>query len=189
MSPSKTGRPGQDRQRPLQLGILGCANIARQFARDVAGSPAVEMVAVASRELAKAQGFASQFGLPQAHGSYEALLADPQIEAVYIPLPNHLHAPWAIQAAEAGKHVLCEKPLAMTTEQSERMLAAAAHIDAVIMTVPVFTGEGTLRALLAADAKSLRVQPAAPVDVLEVVHEVLQSGIKEKLSVTSYLTH
>ena len=125
MSHSKTGRQGQDRHRPLMLGILGCANIARQFARDVAGSPAIEMVAVASRDLAKAQGFASQFGLPQAHGSYEALLADPQIEAVYIPLPNHLHAPWAIKAAEAGKHVLCEKPLTLSLADARAMFDAA----------------------------------------------------------------
>jgi predicted dehydrogenase len=110
---------------PLRLGILGCANIAKQFARDVAAEPSVQVLAVASRELDKAQAFAAQFGLAGVHGSYEALLADPKIEAVYIPLPNHLHAPWAIRAAEAGKHVLCEKPLCLGLDEARAMFDAA----------------------------------------------------------------
>lgn len=110
---------------PLRLGILGCANIAKQFARDVSGCDEVRLVAVASREADKAQAFAAQFGIPRAHGSYEALLADPQVEAVYIPLPNHLHAPWAIRAAEAGKHVLCEKPLTLGLADARAMFDAA----------------------------------------------------------------
>ena len=110
---------------PLRLGILGCANIAKQFARDVAGSPAVRIVAVASRQLEKAQGFATQFGVERAHGSYEGLLADAGVDAVYIPLPNHLHAAWAIRAAEAGKHVLCEKPLTLGLDDARGMFDAA----------------------------------------------------------------
>jgi predicted dehydrogenase len=110
---------------PLRLGILGCANIAKQFARDVAGLHAVRIEAVASRQLDKAQAFAAQFGIARALGSYEALLADPQIEAIYIPLPNHLHAQWAIRAAEAGKHVLCEKPLTLTLADARAMFDAA----------------------------------------------------------------
>jgi len=110
---------------PLRLGILGCANIAKQFARDVAGEPSVSIVAVASRQADKAQAFATQFGIATAHDSYEALLADPQVDAVYIPLPNHLHAPWAIRAAEAGKHVLCEKPLTLGLADAQAMFAAA----------------------------------------------------------------
>jgi predicted dehydrogenase len=84
-----------------------------------------EVVAIASRDRALADRVATELGIPTAHGSYEALLADPTVDAVYVPLPNHLHAPWAIAAAEAGKHVLCEKPLAMTTADAERMIEAA----------------------------------------------------------------
>lgn len=110
---------------PLRLGILGCAKIAHQFARDVAGCEAVQTVAVASRQADKAQAFARQFGIARAHDSYEALLADPQVDAVYIPLPNHLHATWAMRAAEAGKHVLCEKPLTLGLADAQAMFAAA----------------------------------------------------------------
>ncbi len=110
---------------PLRIGILGCANIARQFARDVAPSPRVRLAAVASRDAAKAAAFAAEFGIARHHASYAALLADPAVDAVYIPLPNHLHAPWAIQAAEQGKHVLCEKPLALNRAEAVAMFSAA----------------------------------------------------------------
>ena len=109
----------------LRLGILGCANIARAFARDVAPGPHASLVAVASREKAKAHAFAADFGIPRHHGSYEALLADSDVEAVYIPLPNSLHAQWAVRAAQAGKHVLCEKPLALSLAQARSMFEAA----------------------------------------------------------------
>ena len=110
---------------PLRIGILGCANIARAFARDVADSPAVQVVAVASRTQATADAFARDQGIPRALGSYEALLADPAVDAVYLPLPNSLHADWAIAAAAHGKHVLCEKPLALGLAQAQAMFAAA----------------------------------------------------------------
>ena len=110
---------------PLRLGILGCANIAKQFVRDVAPSPSVSIQAVASRDLSKAQSFAQTFGIPHVHASYEALLDDARIEAIYIPLPNSLHAEWAVRALQAGKHVLCEKPLALNLAEVTRMFAAA----------------------------------------------------------------
>jgi len=78
-----------------------------------------EVVAIASRSLEKARGAAQRLGIPKAYGSYEALLADPDVEAVYNPLPNHLHVPWSIRALEAGKHVLCEKPLAVSAEDAQ----------------------------------------------------------------------
>ncbi len=113
------------RQSPLRLGVLGCAQIARQFVRDVAPSPAVHVVAVASRDAAKAAAFAAEFGLPRHHGNYEDLLADPAVDAVYVPLPNSLHAQWAIEAARQGKHVLCEKPLALGLDEARDMFAVA----------------------------------------------------------------
>ena len=109
----------------LRIGVLGCANIARQFVRDVAPSPRVRVVAVASRRLDSAAEFARTFGIDRHHGSYEALLADAGVDAIYLPLPNSLHAEWAIKAAQAGKHVLCEKPLALGFEQAQRMFDAA----------------------------------------------------------------
>jgi predicted dehydrogenase len=110
---------------PLRYGILGAANIARQFTRGLAGSAGAEVVAVASRSADKASAFAAELGIPRWHGSYEALLAYPGIEAIYIPLPNDMHAEWAIRAAEAGKHVLCEKPLCMGEAEAKAMFAAA----------------------------------------------------------------
>ncbi len=110
---------------PLRIGILGCANIAKQFVRDVADSPKVTIQAVASRDLSKAQQFAQTFGIARAHGSYQALLDDSALDAVYIPLPNSMHAEWAIRTLQAGKHVLCEKPLALNLAEVTRMFDVA----------------------------------------------------------------
>ena len=81
------------------------------------------ITAIASRDLAKAREAADTLGIPTAYGSYEELLADPDIDAVYNPLPNHLHVPWTIKAAEAGKHVLCEKPISLTVAEAETLIA------------------------------------------------------------------
>ncbi len=81
-----------------------------------------QLVGIASRGLEKAQSVADQLGIPKAYGTYEELLADPEVEAVYVPLPNHLHVPWSIKALEAGKHVLCEKPLGLNAEDARRLL-------------------------------------------------------------------
>ena len=90
--------------------------------------------AIASRELSKAEQAAATLGIPQAYGSYEELLADPDIEAVYNPLPNHLHVPVSIQALEAGKHVLCEKPIALTSAEGQQLVdCAAAHPELKVM--------------------------------------------------------
>jgi len=116
-----SGRPAS----PLRIGILGCANIARQFARDVAPSPLARIVAVASRNAETAAAFAAAQGIGRHHGSYEALLADDEVDTIYLPLPNSLHAEWAIKAAEAGKHVLCEKPMALGRDEAQAMFDAA----------------------------------------------------------------
>jgi len=118
---------------PLRLGILGCANIARQFARDVAPSRLVTVDAVASRDAGKAQAFAAEFGIARAHAGYEALLADAALDAVYIPLPNSLHAQWALRAAARGRHVLCEKPLAMNSAEARAMFDAARRHGAMLL--------------------------------------------------------
>ena len=87
-----------------------------------------KIVVIASQSLEKAQLAANQLGIPKACGSYEDLLSDTEIDAVYIPLPNHMHVPWAIKALEAGKHVLCEKPIGLSTVEAEKLLdMSAAH--------------------------------------------------------------
>jgi predicted dehydrogenase len=83
-----------------------------------------EVIGIASRDLEKARRVAKQFGIPRAYGSYEEALADPEVEAIYNPLPNHLRLPWSIRAAEAGKHVLCEKPVAMGVDECRTLIAA-----------------------------------------------------------------
>jgi predicted dehydrogenase len=110
---------------PLRIGVLGCANIAKQFVRDVSSSQKVKVVAVASRDGEKARDFAVTQGIERHHGSYDALLADPQIDMVYVPLPNSMHAAWCIRAAEHGKHILCEKPLALGLAEASSMFATA----------------------------------------------------------------
>ena len=110
----------------LRWGILSTADIARK--KVVPGMRKAErctIVAIASREAGRAEAVALELGIPRAHASYEALLADPEVDAVYIPLPNHLHAEWSIAAARAGKHVLCEKPLALTADDAQRMIDVA----------------------------------------------------------------
>ncbi|CAM4346014.1 Gfo/Idh/MocA family protein [Paenibacillus tarimensis] len=112
----------------LRWGIMGAAGIAKG-----AVIPAIQqsesgvVTALASRDQDKAEAAAREMNIPAAYGSYEALLADPDIDAVYIPLPNHLHREWAIRAAEAGKHVLCEKPLALNAGQAQEMVDACAR--------------------------------------------------------------
>ena len=91
------------------------------------------MLAIASREPGRAEATAAALGIPRAYGSYEALLADPDVDAVYIPLPNHLHAEWTIAAARAGKHVLCEKPLAMTADVAQAMVDACRDAGVLLM--------------------------------------------------------
>jgi predicted dehydrogenase len=110
---------------PLRIGVLGAAAIARDFANALRGSNTVSIVAVASRTAQKAQAFAAEFAIPRALGSYAELLAEPDVTAVYIPLPNSMHAQWALRAIAAGKHVLCEKPLATSPDDARRMFEAA----------------------------------------------------------------
>ena len=110
----------------LRWGILSTANIATEkVIPGIRRAARNEIAAIASRDGETARRVADRLAIPRAHGSYEALLEDPDVDAVYIPLPNHLHAEWSIAAARAGKHVLCEKPLALTAADAERMIEAA----------------------------------------------------------------
>jgi xylose dehydrogenase (NAD/NADP) len=92
-----------------------------------------ELVAISSRQLERAQAAAKELGIPKAYGSYDAVLGDPNIDAVYIPLPNHLHVEWAIKALEAGKHVLCEKPLSRRAAEAQRAFDVAEREDRLLM--------------------------------------------------------
>jgi predicted dehydrogenase len=107
----------------LRFGVLSTAKIARQkVIPPMQRAERCEVVAIASRDLARGREVAAELGIAHAYGSYEELLADPAIDAVYIPLPNHLHVPWTIKAAEAGKHVLCEKPIGITAADAQLLI-------------------------------------------------------------------
>jgi predicted dehydrogenase len=110
----------------VRWGILSTANIGlAKVIPAMQRGEYCEVVAIASRSLESAREAARQVGIPRAYGSYEELLADPEIDAIYNPLPNHLHVPWSLKALEAGKHVLCEKPLAPTLAEEQRLFDAA----------------------------------------------------------------
>src|SRR5271165_2154819 len=109
----------------MRLGLLSTARINEQLvagARQVGG---VEVVAIGSRDRARAEAEAQKLGIPRAHGSYEELLADPEVEAVYVALPNSLHLEWSRRALEAGRHVLCEKPMSAHPEEVGRAFDVA----------------------------------------------------------------
>jgi predicted dehydrogenase len=109
----------------VRWGVLGAAKIAtKKVIPGMQKCSRAEIVAVASRDLGRARAAAKELNLPAAYGSYEELLADPNIDAVYNPLPNHLHVPWSIKAAEAGKHVLCEKPIALNVHETRGLIQA-----------------------------------------------------------------
>lgn len=128
----------ENSMKKLRWGIIGAANIAvHSVIPAIQQSQTGEVVAIASRSMDKAASVASRLNIPRAYGSYEQLLADPDIDAVYIPLPNHLHAAWTIRSAQAGKHVLCEKPLALTaaeaSEMAEQCRKAGVHLAEAFM--------------------------------------------------------
>jgi predicted dehydrogenase len=118
---------------PLGWGILATGRIAGIFAQGVARSQHSRLVAVGSRTAANAERFAKEFGVPRAHGSYEALLADPEVQAVYIAVPHPQHVEWAVKAAEAGKHILCEKPIGLNRAEAMVMAEAAREHGVLLM--------------------------------------------------------
>lgn len=116
----------------LNWGLLSTARINRALIPPLTSSKRNQLVAVASRTQQAADEYAREWKISRAYGSYEALLADPEIDVIYNPLPNHIHAEWTIKAVEAGKHVLCEKPLALTVEEVDAMQAAAREHGRVV---------------------------------------------------------
>ena len=118
--------------KKIRWGILGAARINRSLVPAVQASRRSELAAIASRDISRAQDQAQQWGIPRAYASYDEVLADPDVDVIYNPLPNHLHAEWSIRAAQAGKHVLCEKPLALTTAEVDAMAKAAQQYGVVI---------------------------------------------------------
>lgn len=152
------------RIRKLRWGILGAARIARSYTAAIRESCNGELASVAARDPARAQSFAAEHGIPRAAASYEALLEDPRIDAVYIALPNALHAEWSTRALQAGKHVLCEKPLATSAREAEQMREAADASGRVLAEAIMYRlhpvnieairllRSGTIGELVAADA-------------------------------------
>ena len=118
---------------PVRWGILSTAHINRLVIPPAQASETVDVIAVASRDRARAHEYAQEWGIERAYGSYEALLADPDVEAVYISLPNSLHCPWSVRALEAGKHVLCEKPLSRRAAEVEEAFAVAERTGRILM--------------------------------------------------------
>ena len=125
--------------RPIQWGILSTARIGvTAFIPSARATPGAQVYAIASRSQATADAFARDHDIPVALGSYQALLDHPDIDAVYISLPNSLHAEWTIKAAEAGKHVFCEKPLAVTAAEGRQMVEACRKADVLLFEAFVF---------------------------------------------------
>ena len=118
----------------LRIGLLGTARIsATALIGPATNVPEVTVAAVAARDPSRAEAYAERHGIPLAYGSYDALLADPDIDAIYNPLPNSLHGPWTLNAIAAGKHVLCEKPLASNAEEADLVAGAGADAGLVVM--------------------------------------------------------
>jgi len=119
-------------QKRLNWGFLSTAKINRALIKPLSASKRTRLLAVASRSQSTADAYAREWKIPRAHGNYEALLADPEIDVIYNSLPNHLHAEWTIKALRAGKHVLCEKPLALTLDEADAMIAASKETGKVL---------------------------------------------------------
>jgi xylose dehydrogenase (NAD/NADP) len=138
---------GETMVNRLRWGILGTGNIARQFAGGVAVARRSEVTAVGSRSLDSARTFAQANRVPMAHGSYPSLLADPNVDAVYNSLPNSMHHEWTIAALRAGKHVLCEKPFAVTLAQAAEMFEVARQCDRIVVEAFMYRSHPLMQAV------------------------------------------
>ena len=134
----------------LRWGILGTGNIAKQFAAGVRQSARCRTVAVASRTIDTARDFAQSYEITSAYGSYEAMLADKSVDAVYLSLPNSLHREWTIRSIRAGKHVLCEKPFAMNADETAEMIDVAQREGRVLIEAFMYRAHPQTHAIVAA---------------------------------------
>ena len=161
----------------VRWGIIGCANFARRRAIPAmlaAGS--VELAGIASRSRDKAEAFRAEFHLPKAYCDYESLLGDPEIDAVYIPLPNSMHAEWTVKAAEAGKHSLCEKPFACSAAEAEEAAQAAARHG-------VQTAEAFMWRLHSQHRRARALIDAGAIGPLRLIREAFSFRIERKPNV------
>jgi predicted dehydrogenase len=122
----------------LRWGLLSTARINRRLIPAIRAAERAELVAVASRSPERAEGYAAEWDIPRVHSSYQSLLDDPDVDAIYIPLPNSLHAEWTVRAAEAGKHVLCEKPLTVSATECDQIIAAAESAGVVVVEAVMY---------------------------------------------------
>lgn len=135
--------------KTLRWGLMGCARITeRGLIPGIRASTSGVIAAIASRDGSTAKEWAEKHQIPRAHGSYEALLDDPEIDAVYLPLPNELHRPWTFAAADAGKHVLCEKPLALDADEARAMVAHCRARGVLLMEAAMWRHQPRTRELL-----------------------------------------
>jgi predicted dehydrogenase len=140
---------------PLRFGILGTARIARRLVAEMQGTDGIAVEAIASRDLARAQWYAQQYGIGKAYGDYLSLLADSKVDAVYIPLPPALHIPWVMAAAEAGKHVLCEKPMALDANELQEALDVCRQKNVVWMDATAWLHHARTESMASQLAQSL----------------------------------
>ena len=151
---------------PVRWGIVSTADINRLVIPGAHASPLVDLVGVASRDRARAEAYAAEWSIQRAYGSYEELLADPAIDAVYISLPNTLHCEWSIRAVEAGKHVLCEKPLSRHPAEVEAAFDAAERAGRLLSEAFMYRhNPQTARLARARRRRRDRRAAAAPVGV------------------------
>ena len=165
----------------LRLGLLSTAHINEKLVAGARLADEVEVVAVASRDLARASEQASSLQIPRALGSYEELLSDPDVDAVYISLPNSLHVDWSVQALEAGKHVLCEKPLARSVEKVERAFDAADAAGRVLTEAFMWRHHPQAKRLVellprVGDLRVVRAQFSFALDSLDPASNIRLSG-------------
>jgi len=123
---------------PLRWGLLSTAHINRKLIPAIRDNPRAELISVASRSQSRASRYAAEWSIPRAHGTYEALLEDPDVDVVYVSLPNSLHAEWTVKALEFGKHVLCEKPLALSVAECNQIIEASQANGVVAMEAVMY---------------------------------------------------